>query len=293
MLPSSWKAEIEETIDRSVESEGQRQQALNHKNATDIAAAIKSFGESYTARHNKPEKVDKVKRAIDLATLFLLFVTALFTALAWWTFGGQLDEMRKAYGPLKDTADATKAALVAGQRAWIRIDSMAVGGAGLLAKRESVDAPIAFVITNVGNTPALRVWPYVKLLTARDSLLDEQAKLCDEPTRQPGQTLGHTLFPNEQFPKNIGIGEYSVGTHLSKEEVARGLGVDNKTIPLFVVGCIDYTFPTDPTAHHQTPFIREIDQNPVPIPISIDDGLIPPGKLVLREHIVGIGRASN
>jgi hypothetical protein len=79
---------------------------------------------------------------------------------------------------------------------------------------------------------------------------------------------------------------------MSKEDVARALSPDNKGIMLFVVGCIAYTFPTDPNGHHQTPFIRTISKNE-PSFITIDDGLIAPQKLELREFGLGLGRPAD
>jgi hypothetical protein len=59
MLPPSWKGEIKEIIEEATNSASERQK-------------------------------DKLKRALDVATVILLFATALFTGLAWWIFRDQL-----------------------------------------------------------------------------------------------------------------------------------------------------------------------------------------------------------
>jgi hypothetical protein len=55
------------------------------------------------------------------------------------------------------------------------------------------------------------------------------------------------------------------------------------------VRCVDYTFPTDPTIHHQTGFIRELKRNG-PAFLSPDDGPIPINQLVLMDAGTGMGQ---
>ena len=57
----------------------------------------------------------------------------------------------------------------------------------------------------------------------------------------------------------------------------------------FVVGFIDYTFPTDRGVHHQTGFAYEIVRRNGS-PIKITDGSISTSELALREFPAGIGR---
>jgi hypothetical protein len=58
---------------------------------------------------------------------------------------------------------------------------------------------------------------------------------------------------------------------------------------LQIFGCIDYTFPTDPTVHHQTGFIRTV-QKRGPALLSPDDGLIPIDQLMLMPDAMGLGQ---
>lgn len=95
MLPPSWKTEIEETVEKAASCTSERQKADIDESASEISTEIKAFNDAYRAQHNRPEKPDKVKRALDIATVFLLFATALFTALAWWVFKGQLRAMQR------------------------------------------------------------------------------------------------------------------------------------------------------------------------------------------------------
>ena len=126
MLPPSWKSEVQKTVEEAANATGERQKADNEKYSAEIASAIKSFIDAFNAQSNKPERKDKIKRFLDIATVVLLFGTAVFTGLGWLVFREQLGEMQKVYTPIKNSADAAKNAaaaaeksFVAGTRAWL------------------------------------------------------------------------------------------------------------------------------------------------------------------------------
>ena len=78
MLPPS-KTEIVETIEKAANSASERQKVENKKNASEILFEIKTFNDAYQSERKKPDKTDKVKRALEVATLVLLFAAALFS----------------------------------------------------------------------------------------------------------------------------------------------------------------------------------------------------------------------
>jgi hypothetical protein len=220
---------------------------------------------------------------------------------------GQLDEMRSAGEHTKRTADAAKESadaakmaanvaektLISSQRAWIRIDEIGLGGGALAFDENGASVSISFKITNVGNSPAINVTPHAGLIVMKNGgpfHWQEQQRMCDEIRKHPFG-LGFTLFPGETFPSNIGFGAWSLGVNISAEEIKKGLAVsaDGKHVVLYVFGCIDYTFPTDPTTHHQTGFIRELRKEGSFL-VSPDDGIIPIDKLTLMDTGVGIGQ---
>jgi hypothetical protein len=104
LTPSLKKSEVAKPIDEAIDCDAERQELDNKKRFTEIVAA-----DSYNAQHNKPARNDKVRAFIDIATILLLFGTALFTGSAWWVFRGQLQEMERAYAPIKESAEAAKA----------------------------------------------------------------------------------------------------------------------------------------------------------------------------------------
>jgi hypothetical protein len=109
MMPSFGKSEVENSIDEAIHASAERQKAENKETATEIITAINSFADSYNSQRIRDERKNKVKAFIDIATMLLLFGTALFTGSAWWVFREQLHQMERAYAPIKESAEATKA----------------------------------------------------------------------------------------------------------------------------------------------------------------------------------------
>jgi hypothetical protein len=182
----------------------------------------------------------------------------------------------------KESADVAKQTLVAAQRAWVRTDQIGFGGGGLAIDMNGASVSVSFKITNTGNSPAINVSPHAWLFVLKSGgpfPLQEQQRRCGEIRSQPFAT-GFTLFPGESFPSNIGIGNWSLGTNASREDIEEGAtaSADKKQILLYVFGCIDYTFPTDATTHHQTGFILEVRKD-LAFPISLEDGTIPIARL--------------
>ena len=89
----------------------------------------------------------------------------------------------------------------------------------------------------------------------------------------------------------FGIDEWSLGTNVSRKDIEKGATVsaDKAHMLLYVVGCIDYTFPTDAAAHHQTGFILEVREDRV-FSITLKDGIIPVSRLSLIDTGIGTGK---
>jgi hypothetical protein len=106
-VPPLKKSEAERSIDEAIHAYAEGQKTDNKDDSTEIIAAINSFADSYNdKRHNRN---DGFKKFIDIATILLLFGTAVFTGSAWWVFSGQLNEMEKVYAPIKESAAAARA----------------------------------------------------------------------------------------------------------------------------------------------------------------------------------------
>jgi hypothetical protein len=106
-VPPLRKGEAERSIDEAIHAYAEGQKADNKNGSAEIIAAINSFADSYNDKHHN--RNDNFKKFIDIATILLLFGTAVFTGSAWWVFSGQLNEMEKVYAPIKESAAAAKA----------------------------------------------------------------------------------------------------------------------------------------------------------------------------------------
>ena len=243
---------------------------------------------------------------IILAAAGVISATIFYNQLS--VMQAQLDEMKSTGKQTEEmiatnkslavaaekAADVAKQTLIAAQRAWIRTDLIGFGGGGLAIDVNGASVSVSFKITNTGNSPAINVTPQAWLVVVKNggpSPSQEQQRRCGEIRDQPFATAGFTLFPGESFPSNIGISNWSLGTNASREDIEKGAltSGDKKHVPLYVVGCIDYTFPTDAATHHQTGFIRQMGQDG-PSLVSLEDGIIPIARLSLIETDTGTGR---
>jgi hypothetical protein len=211
---------------------------------------------------------------------------------------GQLDEMKvagkqteKTANAAQEAADVAKQTLIAAQRAWVRPDKIAMTGVLSFNPDGTASATVSFNATNVGNSPAIHVMPYAWLFVLRNGgpiHWQEQQRLCAQ-IRQGTPGAGSTLFPNESFPKG-GIKQWSLGIGATADEIKQGLAAsgDGKGVNLFLLGCIDYSFPTDAKTHHQTGFMYQIIKTATVV-IRPADGSIPAEQLQLLDTAIGMG----
>jgi hypothetical protein len=269
------------------------------------ASANKQYAQEESAKQDTEVGVSKTATDEKIATYTLAL--AVFTALLVLVSAFQIGFLIRADNTASETAQAAKDSadaaykaaviaektLVAAQRAWIRLDEIGIGGGGLAFDQNGASVSISFKITNVGNSPAINITHHAWLIVLKNGgpyHWQEQQRLCGE-IRHHSFAAGFTLFPNETFPQNMGFGGWSIGTNVSQDEIKKALpaSASGKNVILYVYGCVDYTFPTDPTIHHQTGFIRELRRNG-PAFLSPDDGLIPISQLVLMDTGTGMGQ---
>jgi hypothetical protein len=263
--------------------------------------ANQSAGDPKTYIIREPEDAfTKWTDPIAIFTGLLFFVTV---GLTFATFGlfeqtARLanDSEKASAAALRASTDSTQLArdsLIATNRAWIHTPEVTIGDQPLLfyeaTTRPTLGAStsVAIRMTNVGNAPAIHVTTHLRMIAMRTGVYpwQEQMKLADE-VKGTAFNTGRTLFPKEVYPDHIGYGKVSYRVPISKDEL--DAAVNNNTagtgvVSLHVVGCIDYTFPSDPTTHHQTGFIREVCKKGSPFFIKATDGNIPATDLELRH----------
>jgi hypothetical protein len=276
-----------------------------------LSQQLQSGDTNEPADHSKGEK-ESTDAALARYTYWLMAFTGLLAlatiALAVATVGlwnyaaeqardmkASIIEARRSATAANLAADIAQRTLIASQRAWISMKAPRISSP-LVFDQNGASTAVAFEIGNVGQIPATNVMPHAwlgVLKSSGPSPVEEQQRRCDEIRQQP-PGIGFTLFPGENFPENIRVSRWSLGLNISKEEIEKGLRVsaDGKHIALFIVGCIDYTFATDPNHHHQTGFILDLRKNG-PFLISPEERQISADDLILTEFGVGGGRRAD
>jgi hypothetical protein len=114
-------------------SDNERESGKHNKDgpSADIAALIDAQSRQADADRKERYREDRGRSFREWATIVLLFLAFGATVVQAIIFHGQLDEMRKVYGPVKDSADAAKnsadtarIALIATQSASISLEDI-------------------------------------------------------------------------------------------------------------------------------------------------------------------------
>jgi hypothetical protein len=167
--------------------------------------------------------------------------------------------------------DVAERALVAGERAWIRVD---VQNNGDFVFNANGIAPIRllFTLTNTGNSPATKVQINVRAFLGNflyaSTPREEYQKICDI-TRRRGENptedglseeiLSCTLFPGEI--KQIPVSETMNAREISDliEAWKERTGDEWKFFAPHIVGCVSYWIPFD-DRQHQTGFMYVLER---------------------------------
>ena len=283
--------------DAAIQNQERREDGSQKEKQSDTQSYKKSgFLRSAFRAIDRSERVINVFSTLALAVFTaLLFIATLILASSTEDLRNYAEEqtrdMKRSIAEAKRAADVANQTLIASQRAWIRTE-VNISDQPLIFGDNGAGTSVSFKITNVGNTPAINISHHARLLVIKNggpSPFDEQRKRCGEVRKQPFRP-GFTLFPGEIFPSSIGFGTLSLGVNVSKDDVDKGreISADGKHVLMWVIGCVDYTFPTDPTTHHQTMFMFELTRSRSLI--APDDGTIPASELRLQESGIGDGR---
>jgi hypothetical protein len=214
-----------------------------------------------------------------------LFTAALFFA-TWrlWLSTNKLWEAGE-----KQLGIATHT-MVAGQRAWLRIDVTASGNPIRFTEND-ISTYLKIRIINVGTSPAMHIRVLTKLTIAKNypgGIPAEQRDFCLAATKR--YLVGFALFPGEVYPDNI-LG--FIANHHAKIDLSdfgeATLESDGRPISFYIIGCVDYTFPTDEGTHHQTAFMYQISRTDMK-PITIKDGDVAAGLWRVFESGIVQGR---
>ncbi|BAM89479.1 hypothetical protein S58_34860 [Bradyrhizobium oligotrophicum S58] len=233
------------------------------------------------------------------ATVGLIAATCV---LGWYAYRQSKDTQesialsRDSARAANQSAMAAEKAIIASNRAWIRIDAIGVGGQPLqfygTGHPTGASMSISFKFTNIGNAPALSITPHAWLIAVKGGgpfPADVLESRCAEIRRQPIGPGFATLFPNEKFPEVLGLAQWDLNVSVSAEDLAEGLEISSSknAVKLIVIGCIDYTFASDSSTHRMTSFMFDVVRGGLPTPIDPSLGSIPSGDLQLFLSSMG------
>jgi hypothetical protein len=234
----------------------------------------KSCGFTQSLTYRGTEAVfEWIDRRHDFVTAAAAIVIAFFTFTLWratdrlWEAGerqlkliemnaaDQARDMKASISAATESAHIARRSLIASQRAWLRVVDIKSATGELTFNKNGAVFPITVKIRNVGNAPAIKVSINAWLVGISNMYLEHPLR-CRVIREQPF-AIGPTIFPGEEWPP-IDVGGWSYGVGISREELNAIMPDVQSRIGravLGLVGCVDYTFPADADAHHQTGFV--------------------------------------
>jgi len=185
MLPPLWKSEIQKAIEETTNADREHWEAQANDAAAKITSAIKTLSYAQETQTSHEDRNEKINVALAVLTIFLVFLTVVFTGLSWLTFRDQLNEMKSssiqtnkiidANAKLVDAATkqaeaATENAriardnYVASERAWVGPRNAKTSAAPAADK----DLPIMLEYGNTGREPAIETVYDTDVFTATE-----------------------------------------------------------------------------------------------------------------------------
>jgi len=248
MLPPSWKGDVQKAVKETVNSDREQRKVQQSDAAATIAAAIKTLSDAQGTQTAHEDSNQKINITLNGTTLFLVFLTVIFTSASWWVFSGQLDEMRKVYGPIKTQADAANI----GNRAWIAPRFMSTDGP--ITDGQAIK--IRIIYENPGRTPALEV--ALRIIPRTLSTND-------------GTPVPHELYDNVKMGTNeackANVNVYAAATfpastiagyqsNFATSDVSLTTKIRARSTVLVIQGCYTYKTLDSP---HESPFCQYLE----------------------------------
>lgn len=187
---------------------------------------------------------------------------------------------------------------IATQRAWIRVE-ISPGGP-LIYDVNGLNLTFDVRLTNVGNSPALNVFPHIQLeapavgISVDFNEREIARKISEQQRSQPVLPFGFTIFPNESIVQKM-------TALISKDEVNR---LTKKFPAIYIkLFCVtQYRLVIEDGIWHQTASVHEVRRADVGRPeakaqnrsqeaIFVDEGVVPMEQIRLMGSLVFPGHA--
>ena len=131
----------------------------------------------------------------------------------------------------------------ASERPWVLVD-VTMGGPIIFHKGFGMDITLKLTLQNVGHTPAMYVFPALKMDNFEGKkLIKKQSELCQELKHNEYLSTSFMLFPSEKK---------TVFRKIVWTQAEMKFFKDGSVLPV-VTGCVDYKM-TSRQEHHQTGF---------------------------------------
>ncbi|HMG77814.1 MAG TPA: hypothetical protein VK591_03970 [Xanthobacteraceae bacterium] len=185
MLPPLWKSEIQKAIEETANADHEKREAQNNDAAAKITAAIDALSNAQQTQTSHEDINEKINVGLAILTIFLVFLTVIFTGLSWLTFRDQLTEMKASAEQTNKIIDAnaklvdaaTKQAEAATDNAKIARDNFVASERAWVGPRNTKtnsppaanqDLPILLDYGNTGREPAIETAYDTDVFTATE-----------------------------------------------------------------------------------------------------------------------------
>jgi hypothetical protein len=194
--------------------------------------------------------------------------TAIFTGvLAFSTIGLGILAIRSdrtariSATAAKDAATTAKQTLILANRAWIKA-KITLGDRPLsFGDEHGAIVGAKFELINVGTAPAMHVSPqaWLEVAVERFNPLETYKRKAAE-FRSGIYRGGETVFPGDKFPDPQEAISRAWSAVVSQTDIEARMAQLGPTdgLRLWLMACIDYTFPSDPDGHHQVGYMYMI-----------------------------------
>src|SRR3954451_2922229 len=208
----------------------------------------------------------------------------------------QSREMRDSIAQARRAADTAERALVATQRPWVKIATVHMAEA-LSYDVNGLRLSFTFHLENVGNTPAIAVFPHPHVYfpnfsgegPASNVLAQQQLIIEGGRTRPPNTQIGNMLFPKE--PRAQTITTNVARADLDASRRIAGLEESMEHLHLSLVAVVPYRSTLSEAWHH-TSLIVDIYRSSAEfpggfMPIKATDDIVPNCEIVQVRQIMG------
>jgi hypothetical protein len=257
MLPPSWKSDVQKAVEEKIGADRVQRQAQQSEASAKIAAAIEALSDAQNTQTAHDDRNEKINVWLAVITIFLVFLTVVFTGASWWVFSGQLNEMRTAADQTNKIIEAntklvdaaTKQAAAAAENAQIARDNFVASQRAWVGPRnvksssaptKDQDLPIMLEYGNTGREPAIETIHDTDIFTAteaednagvasqRISAFIKKCKVMWKPDQ------AEVVYPSV----GLSAANYTLTIPMQKSDVDDDVISGEKTI--FFSGCFSY-----------------------------------------------------